>query len=108
MLASSSILDAQPLHRYSADQVALDDLLHVLDGDAAVPDLLGVDHDGDAAGALVEAARGVGADALLEAALVQQLLEFVAHGVGAFFGAAALRVAGLAAVGADEDVTVEV
>src|SRR5262249_36210398 len=54
--------------------------------------------------ALVEAARGVGADAPLEAPVVQEPLEFVAHRLRALLGAAPLGVSRLAAVRADEDV----
>src|SRR5204863_3059832 len=76
---SPSLLDEEALDGLAADQVAVDDLLHVLDGDAAVPHLLRIDHAGDAALALVEAAGGVGADPLLQPALVQFALEGFAH-----------------------------
>src|SRR5262245_28408554 len=46
----------EALHRLAADDVALDDLVDVRDGDVAVPGSLGVDDDRDAVRALVEAA----------------------------------------------------
>ena len=56
-------------------QLALDvlvqDLVDVLERDPAVPDALGVDDDGAAPRALVEAARLVRADDALEAAVVE-------------------------------------
>src|SRR3954471_4376437 len=88
--------------------MAFHDLRDVLGFHAAVPDLLGIDDDADAARALVEATRRVGADGPLQALLVQDALECVAHGVGALVGAAALGIAGLALVGADEDMTLVV
>src|SRR5262245_46771684 len=82
----------------------VDDLVDVFRGDVAVPHLLRVDDNGASVLALVEAAGGVGAHLCLEAALVDLLLELLAHRLGAFGGAAALRVRWVAAVGADEDV----
>src|SRR3954463_487036 len=88
--------------------MVFDDLAHVVDLDAAVPALLGVHDDGDAARALVQAAGRVGAHAPLDAALVQQALELVAHGLAALLGTAPLRIAGIAPVRADEHVLFEV
>src|SRR5512144_335812 len=50
----------------ATDQVLVDDLGDVGLGDLAVPDLLGVDHEGHAALALIEAPRVVGANDLGE------------------------------------------
>ena len=54
---------------------SLDDFVDVGLGDAAVPDVLGIDHDGRALLALIETAGLVGADAPVDAALGERLLE---------------------------------
>ena len=93
---------------YTRAKVLVDDRRDVGDLHAAVPALLGVDDDRRAARALVEAARGVRADAALEPALVQEPLELVLERLTALRGAVALGVPRLAPVRADEDVPVEV
>src|SRR5688500_12221561 len=65
----------QTLHDLAAHDVLLHDLLHVGDRDLPVPDLLGIDDDGAAGGALVQAASGVGPHFPLQAAVVELLLE---------------------------------
>src|SRR5262245_39458370 len=67
--------DDEPLHRAPADDVPVDDLVHVLDAHAAVPRGLGIHDDGDAARALVETQRLVRAHDALQTAVVKLLLE---------------------------------
>jgi len=64
----------EALDDFSADEVLIDDLGDVLDGDTAVPDLLGIDDDGDTALALVQASGIVRTDDLREAARGQLFL----------------------------------
>src|SRR4029079_13926124 len=78
-ILSRASLHAQAFDRNAADEMVLDDLAHMVDLDPAVPDLLGIDHDGDPARALIQTAGRVRAHAALDAALVQQALELVAH-----------------------------
>jgi hypothetical protein len=99
--------DAEALDGAAAEDVFADDLLGVLGLDVAVPDGLGVDDDDGAVLALVEAAGLVGADAALEAGLLQELLQDGEQGAGAVGGAAGAGRAGGAAVLADKDVTLE-
>src|SRR5262245_33405238 len=93
----------QALDGPAVHQVLLDDLVHVSRRHVSVPDLLRVDDDRAAVLALVQAARGVGAHAPLEPALVKLLLEGLAHRLGALGGAGSLGIRGVAAVRADED-----
>ena len=58
----------QPLDDLAADEVLVDDLGDVVDGDVTVPDLLGVDDDTHPVLTLVEATGVVRADDLIEAA----------------------------------------
>ena len=52
-------LHPQAIDGNATDQMLFDDLAYVFHFDAAVPDLLRIDDDGDAARALIEAAGGV-------------------------------------------------
>ena len=99
--------DAEPGHRRAADQMLVDDLGHVGERDAAVPDGLGIDHHRRAVLALIEAPGAIGAYAPLQAALGDRLLEGLVERLGAGRIAAAARMAVLAAVAADEDVPLE-
>src|SRR5437762_2330363 len=85
----------------------LDDLRHVLRPHAAVPDLLRVHDHSHAPRALVEATGRVGPDPPLETAIVQQALEGIAYLLAPLVRAAPLRIPGLPAIDADEDVAVE-
>jgi hypothetical protein len=99
--------EAEAFDGATVEDVLCDDLRHVLEFDEAVPDSLGVDDDGWAVLALVEAAGLVGADGVLEAGVFEGFLE----GVFEFFasaGAATGTGGGVVAlVGADEDVVVK-
>ena len=78
----------------AVEEVLGDDLVDVFERDAAVPDGFGVDDDGGAVLALVEAAGLVGADAVLEtgvfAASLRAAFELFAV-AGAATGAGAAR-----------------
>ena len=52
----------QALDRPPSEDVGLHDLVNVLQRDVAVPDGVGINHDGGAVFALVEASRLVNAD----------------------------------------------
>src|SRR5690349_1083007 len=99
--------DAQALDRPSADEVLRHDLGHVGGRHVPVPDLFGIDHDRHALRALVEAAGLVRAHDALHAGLVQLLLEGLDDLLRAARRAAAALVGGIALVGADEDVALE-
>src|SRR5262249_35408398 len=62
------LVESQSLDRLAADEVPLDDLVDVGDGDVAVPDAFRVDDHRAAERAVVEAAGLVGADLAVEAA----------------------------------------
>ena len=97
----------QPLDRLAADQCYLDELRHVGERHVPVPDLLGIDDDGHALLALIEAAGVVRADDLAEAARGQLLLQLVADLAAAAGLAGALRVTFGTFVDADEDVSLK-
>ena len=103
-LVDASLGDAEPLHGAAAGDVAFHDLRHVLDLHPAVPHPFGIHHHGGAVLALVETARGVGPDGLLEAPPIHLLLEAGAQLLGAIGVAGSPGVAGVPLVGADEDV----
>jgi hypothetical protein len=97
----------QPLDDFAADEVLVDDLGDVVDGDVPVPDLLGVDDDADPVLALVEAAGVVRADDLTEPSRLQLCLQPIAN-LGAAAGlAAALGIVGGTLVDADEHVALK-
>src|SRR5438552_18809209 len=85
----------------------LDDLVHVLLGDAAVPDALRVDDDGTPQRAVVQAARLVGADFAVQPARPQRVLELFQQRGTALRTAVPLGIPRLALVEADEDVLLE-
>src|SRR5712691_9741688 len=93
----------QPLDRPPAFEVGLADLVEVLGPHARVPDVVRLDRHGDAAAAVLEAARLLGHHALAEAALLEQRLEMVVERLRPLLAARSLRVAGRPRVGADED-----
>jgi hypothetical protein len=84
-----------------------DDPGHVLDGDPAIPDSLGIDHDGRAMLTLVEAARVIGAGQGAKSRLPQLNLESIFERLETRRVAAAPLVAGFTNVPADEDVVRE-
>ena len=101
------LFEAKALDRTIVEQVFLNDFEYIIGGDVTIPDLLGVDHDRAAVFALIEAPGGVGAHAPLEPTLGELLFEPLAHLLGALGGAGTLWVRRISAVGADEDVLVE-
>ncbi len=99
--------EAEALDGTAVEDVFGDDLVYVFDVDEAVPDGLGVDDDGGAVLALVEAAGFVGADGVLEAGVFDGVFEggfelFAAAGAATGTGGGAVAL-----VGADEDVVVK-
>lgn len=65
----------QALYRLSTDNVRLDDLIHVGFGDKSVPNRFGINDDGRAVLALIEAAGLVRADSPFQSTLREFLLE---------------------------------
>src|SRR5690606_32314953 len=59
-VVQARVFDAQVVENPAADERFLDDPGNVFDGDAAVPDPLGIDHDRRAMLALFEAAGVIG------------------------------------------------
>ncbi len=54
--------DLQPLHRFAVEDVRLDDLVDIGQGDMSVPNGFWIDDDGRPVLALIEASGFVGAD----------------------------------------------
>ena len=108
----AGIRQAKALDGLAAEDVRLDNLLDIGFGDVTVPDGVGVDHDGGAVLALIEAAGLIGphtnsCPGPLEPALGEFLFEeFLQSGFGGGV-AASPRMAWRALVSADEDVFVE-
>src|SRR4051794_20624758 len=79
MLASfrvqAGVCQAKPLHRMSADNMRVDDLVDIAAGDVPIPVCLGIYDDIRAVLALVEASSLVGAHLTFESALRELLLE---------------------------------
>jgi hypothetical protein len=71
----AGVQEAQALYGTAVKEVFGDDLLDVFDVDEAVPDGFGVDHDYGAVLALVEASGFVGSDMVLEAGVLDGVLE---------------------------------
>jgi hypothetical protein len=65
----------EPLHRAAMQEVFVDDLIYIFELDEAVPDRLGIDDDNRAMLALVEAARLVGANKVLQSCVLNSVLE---------------------------------
>ena len=96
--------EAQALDGAAGDEVLVDDFGGVFQADVAIPDGLGVDHDGGAVLALIEAAGLVDADARGEAGGLGKLLDGrveLGLAVGVARGARGILGAG---IGADKDV----
>jgi hypothetical protein len=75
--------EQQPLDRLAADEVALDDLRHVLGADVRVPDVVRIDRDHRPVSALSEASRLVDAHAVLAETLLRERLHRGVDGLGA-------------------------
>src|SRR5688572_21701293 len=102
-----SLWHEQARDRAAADDVFLDDFVDVGLGHAAVPDIFRIDNDGRALLALIETAGLIGANAAVDAALGEGLLERLLQRLGPGRIAGAAHVAGLAAVATNEQVLVE-
>ena len=89
------------------EEVLGDDLLDVFEVNKAVPNGLGVDHDDGTVLALIEAARLVGSDMVLETGVLDGVLEGGFEFFTAIGKAAWTRGAFIALVGANEDVVVK-
>src|SRR5439155_13494721 len=81
------------LDRLPLTQVGLEDLLQVRGPHARIPDVLGVDGEGDAAAAVLEAVRAADDDAIAQPPLLHHRLQRVEDRLGALLAAAALGVA---------------
>src|SRR5712664_3151554 len=101
------LVEPQAFDGLSADQVLLDDLLHVLHGDPAVPDALRIDHHRAAALAIVQAPGLVGADLARKPPRLQRRLEGLVERFAPLLRAGAAGMAGAAIVEADEQVLAE-
>ena len=97
----------EPLDRNAADDVAFDDLAHVLDLDLLVPDIVGVHHHGGADLADLHAAGLVDADLGFEAMLGDHTLELLQDLEGAAGAARPARMLRRALIDADKDVSIE-
>jgi hypothetical protein len=99
---------AQALHGAAPDEMFVDYLLYILSFDEAVPDRLWVNDHGRTVFALVEASGLVGADPAGQTSRLDGVFEL---GVDLAFTllvrAGGASAAGLAGVGADENVTLE-
>ena len=67
--------ELKPLHGFSPDDVRLDDFIHIGFADVPIPDCVRIDHDVWSMLALIEAARLIGANLALQAALRKLLFE---------------------------------
>jgi hypothetical protein len=103
----AGIDDTETLDGAAGDEVFGDDLIGVFRFDAAVPDGIGVDDDGGAVLALVEAAGLVDADAAGEAGFADELRKAGVERALAVGGAGGTGRIGGADVVADEDVAFE-
>lgn len=103
----AGIGESQTFHRPSVDEVFAYDFIDIFESHKAIPDRFGIDHDGRAMLALVEAARLVGSNQMLESGLFNGVLE---RGFDLFaaLGKTARAIGGLIAlVGADKDMVLE-
>lgn len=94
---------SKALHGAAMDEVLGDDLFDVFKVNEAIPDGLGIDHDDGAVLALVEAAGLVGADEVLEASILDRVLEGRFELLAAMGKAAWTGGRFVALVGADKD-----
>src|SRR5262245_13882149 len=86
----------------AALEVLRTDLVEVRLRHPAVPDVVGLDRHGDAAAAMLEAARSVHHGAFV-AALAEHCFERLVDRLRSLLAAGALRVARRPGIGADED-----
>jgi hypothetical protein len=93
---------AQALDGAALDEVLMDDLVDVAGVDVAVPDGLGVDDDDGTVLTLVEAAGLIGADLVLEAGVLDCVLEGRLELFGSLRKTAGAGGGFIALVGADE------
>jgi hypothetical protein len=92
------------LDRISLDEMLLNDLFRIAEMDAAVPDRVRIDDDNGTVFALVKTAGFVRAYLVLEACLLDGVLEGRLQFLAALRQAAGARGGGIALVGADKDV----
>lgn len=69
------VLHYQPLNGFAADDVSIDNLIHIFGLHPAIPDSIGIHHQIRTMLALVEAARLVGSDFAFQTTFRQLLLE---------------------------------
>src|ERR1700741_2681819 len=100
-------LQQQPLDAAALDQVCLQHLVDVFLGRAAVPDAFRINHQVRSQLAAVEAAGVVDAH-VLQPEVLAAGLHVVAQRLAVLLRAAAARMAGRAAVGAEEDMSLVV
>ena len=99
--------DDEALDRVSGDEVFPDDLGHVFDCDAAVPDGFGIDDDRGSVFALLQASGLVNADTDGEACGLHRIFEAGVELAFAVVGAGRPRAARLAKISADKNVALE-
>jgi hypothetical protein len=99
--------EAEALDWAAMEDVFADNLVYVLEFDEAVPDGLGVNDDGGAVLALVEAAGLVGSDGVFETGGFEGVFEGVFEFLAAAGAATGARGGVVALVGADKDVVFE-
>ena len=103
----AGVSDAESLDGAAGDEVLGDNFIGIFGFDAAIPDGIGVDNDGGAVLALVEAAGLVDADAAGEAGFPSELREAGVERTLAVGSAGGAGRIGGADVVTDEDVTLE-
>lgn len=94
----------QPFDNATANNMLSDNLWHIVERDAAIPNLLGIHHHRDALVALVEATGGIGSDLRPHARRTHLLFKGVAHGLRTAMLAATARIVRWSLVGADKHV----
>jgi hypothetical protein len=71
----ASLREPQPFHRSAMNKVLRHDFLYIFDLHETIPDSLGIDHDDRTVLALVEAARLVRTNQVLEPSVFNSVLE---------------------------------
>ncbi len=97
----------QPLDRPAMDEMLSNDFIHIFEPDKAVPDGLGIDHDGWPMLTLIEAAGLIGADEVLEPCGFDGILESGFDLLASLWKTARPRYVFVALVGADKEVTLK-
>ena len=90
---------------FSLEDVTLHDFFHVRLGRDAVPHAFGIDHHARPLGAIIEAARFVGANDPFEVESLRLLFEKGVQGFRTELRAAASRIVGFPLVGTDENMS---